>query len=86
MNFDNFTIKAQEAINHAVKIAEGNNQQAIETGHLLKGLIVNAESVTGFLLKKSGVNLVIFTSAVDNLILSYPKVTGGESYLSSASN
>ena len=48
MNFDNFTIKAQEAINHAVKIAEGNNQQAIETGHILKGLMVNAESVTGF--------------------------------------
>ena len=54
MNFDNFTIKAQEAVNHAVKIAEGNNQQAIETGHLLKGLMVNAESVTGFLLKKLG--------------------------------
>ena len=86
MNFDNFTIKAQEAINHAVKIAEGNNQQAIETGHILKGLMVNAESVTGFLLKKLGVNLVIFSAAIDKLILSYPKVTGGESYLSSASN
>ena len=86
MNFDNFTIKAQEAINHAVKIAEGNNQQAIETGHLLKGLMVNAESVTGFLLKKLGVNLVFFNAAIDKLIVSYPKVTGGESYLSSASN
>jgi len=86
MNFDNFTIKAQEAVNQAVKIAEGNNQQAIETGHLLKGLMVNAESVTGFLLKKLGVNTVIFNAALDKIIVSYPKVTGGETYLSSAAN
>ncbi len=86
MNFDNFTIKAQEAVNQAVKIAEGNNQQAIETGHLLKGLMVNAESVTGFLLKKLGVNILIFNAALDKVIVSYPKVTGGESYLSSAAN
>jgi ATP-dependent Clp protease ATP-binding subunit ClpB len=86
MNFDNFTIKAQEAVNQAVKIAEGNNQQAIETGHLLKGLMVNAESVTGFLLKKLGVNAVMFNAALDKIILSYPKVTGGETYLSSAAN
>jgi len=86
MNFDNFTIKAQEAVNQAVKIAEGNNQQAIETGHLLKGLMVNAESVTGFLLKKLGVNVVIFNATIDKIIVSYPKVTGGESYLSSAAN
>jgi len=86
MNFDNFTIKAQEAVNQAVKIAEGNNQQAIETGHLLKGLMVNAESVTGFLLKKLGVNIVIFNAALDKVIVGYPKVTGGESYLSSAAN
>jgi len=86
MNFDNFTIKAQEAVNQAVKIAEGNNQQAIETGHLLKGLMVNAESVTGFLLKKLGVNVLIFNATLDKIIVSYPKVTGGESYLSSAAN
>src|ERR1035437_9570905 len=86
MNFDNFTIKAQEAVNQAVKIAEGNNQQAIETGHLLKGLMVNAESVTGFLLKKLGVNVVMFNAALDKIIVSYPKVTGGETYLSSAAN
>jgi len=86
MNFDNFTIKAQEAVNQAVKIAEGNSQQAIETGHLLKGLMVNAESVTGFLLKKLGVNIVIFNAALDKVIVGYPKVTGGESYLSSAAN
>ncbi len=86
MNFDNFTIKAQEAVNQAVKIAEGNNQQAIETGHLLKGLMVNAESVTGFLLRKLGVNTLIFNATLDKVIVGYPKVTGGESYLSSAAN
>ena len=86
MNFDNFTIKAQEAINQAVKIAEGNNQQAIETGHLLKGLMVNAESVTSFLLKKLGVNVLAFNAALDKIIVSYPKVSGGEPYLSSAAN
>jgi len=86
MNFDNFTIKAQEAVNQAVKIAEANNQQAIETGHILKGLMINAESVTGFLLRKLGVNMVIFNAALDKIVLGYPKVTGGESYLSSAAN
>ena len=86
MNFDNFTIKAQEAVNQAVKIAEGNNQQAIETGHLLKGLMINAENVTGFLLKKLGVNTVVFNAALDKILINYPKVTGGETYLSSATN
>src|SRR5664279_4863504 len=86
MNFDNFTIKAQEAVNQAIKIAEGNNQQAIETGHLLKGLMVNAESVTGFLLKKLGVNALMFNVALDKIIVNYPKVTGGETYLSSSAN
>lgn len=86
MNFDNFTIKAQESVNHSVRIAEANHQQAIETGHLLKGLMENAESVTGFLLKKLGVNIPIFTAALDKIILSYPKVSGGEPYLSSAAN
>jgi ATP-dependent Clp protease ATP-binding subunit ClpB len=86
MNFDNFTIKAQEAVNQASKIADGNNQQAVETGHLLKGLMVNAEGVTGFLLKKLGVNTLIFSAALDKIIASYPKVTGGEPYLSSSAN
>jgi ATP-dependent Clp protease ATP-binding subunit ClpB len=86
MNFNNFTIKAQEAVQQATQIAEGNNQQAVETGHILKGLLINAENVTGFLLKKLGVNVTIFNQALDRIVLSYPKVTGGETYLSSASN
>jgi len=86
MNFNNFTIKAQEAVQQAIQIAEGNNQQAVETGHLLKGLLINAENVTGFLLKKLGVNVPMFSQALDRIVLAYPKVTGGETYLSSASN
>ncbi len=86
MNFNNFTIKAQEAVQQAIQIAQGNNQQAVETGHLLKGLLTNAENVTGFLLKKLGVNVPMFTQALDRIILGYPRVTGGETYLSSSAN
>ena len=86
MNFNNFTIKAQEAVQQAIQIAEGNNQQAVETGHLLKGLLTNAENISVFLLNKVGVNVPVFTRALDQVIQSYPKVTGGETYLSSASN
>ncbi|WP_320111763.1 ATP-dependent chaperone ClpB [Draconibacterium orientale] len=86
MNFNNFTIKSQEAIQQAFQIAQGNNQQAIETGHLLRGVLHSAENVTGFLLKKLDVNLSIFTQALDQIILSYPKVSGAEQYLSSGAN
>ena len=86
MNFNNFTIKSQEALQHAFQVAMGNNQQAIETGHLLKGLIQEAESVVLFLFRKLGVNTNILVQAVDKLIESYPKVTGGEQYLSGTVN
>ena len=86
MNLNNFTIKAQEAIQHGFQIAEGNNQQAIETGHLLKGLTHSAENVTDFLLKKLGVETTIFQQALDKIIESYPRVSGGEQYLSSTAN
>lgn len=86
MNFNNLTIKSQEAIQHAFQIARGNNQQAIETGHLLRGLLHKAENVTDFLLKKLDVNTVVFQQALDKIIESYAKVSGGEQYLSSGSN
>ncbi|HKI90089.1 MAG TPA: AAA family ATPase, partial [Draconibacterium sp.] len=86
MNLNNFTIKGQEAIQHASQIAQGNNQQAIETGHIFKGLIHSAENVVGFLLKKLGVNIDIFHQALDKIIESYPKVSGGEQYLSTSAN
>ena len=86
MNFNNFTIKAQEAIQFASQVAQANNQQAIETGHILKGLFQEAENVVVFLLKKLDVNLNIFRQTLDKIIESYPRVTGGDQYLSSAAN
>jgi len=86
MNFNNFTIKSQEALQHAFQVAQGNNQQAIETGHILKGLIHEAESVILFLFKKLGVNTNVLIMALDKVIESYPRVTGGEQYLSNAAN
>ncbi len=86
MNFNNFTIKSQEAVQYAFTVAQGNNQQAIETGHILKGLFHEAENVTGFLLKKLGANPVAIQQTLDRVVDSYPKVTGGEPYLSSDSN
>lgn len=86
MNLNNFTIKAQEAIQHGFQIAQGNNQQSIETGHLLKGLLHSAENVVNFLLNKLGVNTAVFQQALDKIVGSYPKVTGGEQYLSSSAN
>ena len=86
MNFNNFTIKAQEAVQQAVQITAGNNQQSVETAHLMKGLLSEAESVTAFLLQKTGVNIGYFTKELDRIIASFPKVTGGEPFLSSTTN
>jgi ATP-dependent Clp protease ATP-binding subunit ClpB len=86
MNLNNFTIKAQEAIQHAFQVAQGNNQQAVETGHILKGLFHGAENVVGFLMKKLGVETGIFQQAADKIVQSYPRVTGGEQYISSTAN
>jgi ATP-dependent Clp protease ATP-binding subunit ClpB len=86
MNLNNFTIKAQEAIQQAFQIAQGNNQQSIETGHILKGLTHSAENVVEYLLKKLGVNTSVFQQAADKIIESYPRVTGGESYISTTAN
>jgi len=86
MNLNNFTIKSQEAIQHAFTVAQGNQQQAIETGHILKGLFHEAENVAGFLLKKVGANPAIIQQTLDRIVDSYPKVTGAEFYLSSDAN
>ncbi|MET4108846.1 ATP-dependent chaperone ClpB [Hymenobacter sp. UYP22] len=81
MNFNNYTIKAQEAVQKATEIAGGNQQQAIETGHLLKGLFQSDENVLSFLAKKLGVNLNILTPRLDDIVAAYPKVSGGSPYL-----
>ena len=86
MNFNNFTIKAQEAVQQAVQITAGNNQQSVETAHLMKGLLSEAENVTSFLLQKTGVNIAWFSKELDRIVSGFPKVTGGEPYLSNTSN
>ncbi len=86
MNLNNFTIKGQEAIQFAFQIAQGNKQQAVETGHIFKGLFHSAENVVEFLLKKLDVNVSVFQQAIDKIIESYPRVTGGEQYLSNSAN
>ena len=86
MNFNNFTIKSQEAVQQAFVIAQGYNHQSIETGHLLKGLLHAAENTTNFLLKKLGVNVPVLQKALDKIIESYPKVMGAEQYLSNETN
>jgi ATP-dependent Clp protease ATP-binding subunit ClpB len=86
MNFNNFTIKAQEAVQKASEIATGNQQQAIEPAHLLKGLLLVDENVITYLLKKLNVNLNRLNDTIDAQIKSFPKVSGSDVYLSSATN
>jgi ATP-dependent Clp protease ATP-binding subunit ClpB len=82
MNFNNFTIKAQEAIQKASEIALGHQQQAIEPAHIMKALLTVDENVIGHLLKKLNVNINYLTQEVDKIIESYPKVSGSNVYLS----
>jgi len=84
MNLNNFTIKSQEAIQRAQQIATDNENQSIEPAHLLKGVIEVDDNVTPFILKKLGVNFDVVKQAVDSIVNTYPKVSGGEQYLSRA--
>jgi len=87
MNFNNFTIKAQEAVNKAQELATGFMQQAIEPAHLLKGMLMVDEHVVIYLLKKIGININQLSTGLDQLIATFPKVSGGSNaYLSSDSN
>jgi ATP-dependent Clp protease ATP-binding subunit ClpB len=86
MNFNNFTIKAQEAVQKASEIATGNQQQAIENAHLLKGLLLVDENVISYLLKKLNVNLNRLNESLDQQIATFPKVSGSDVYLSSDAN
>ncbi|MVZ66612.1 ATP-dependent chaperone ClpB [Sphingobacterium sp. DK4209] len=85
MNFNNYTIKAQEAIQKASEIAVGNQQQAIEPAHILKALLTVDENVVGHLLKKLNVNINYVTTEVDKQIDALPKVSGSNVYLSNSS-
>ncbi len=82
MDFNKFTIKAQEAIQRAQQLVMENGQQAIENGHLLKAIFEVDENVLPFILKKLSVNVSVFKQALDSIIRSYPKVEGGNVHLS----
>ncbi len=86
MNFNNFTIKSQEAIQKAVEITKGSGNQAIEPVHLLKGVVSEGESLVKFIFSKVGANMSALDSQIDREIASLPKVSGGEPYLSRTSN
>ena len=86
MNFNNFTIKSQEAVQKAVDMATRRNQQSIEPTHLLLGVMDVGESLIGYLFQKLGVNTSLLKTALDREVDSLPKVSGGEPYLSRESN
>ncbi len=82
MNFNNFTIKSQEAVSKAIELATAKKNPSIETSHLLKGMLLVDENVIPYLLKKLNVDLDRFIPALDQIIDAYPEVTGGDQNLS----
>lgn len=82
MNFDKLTIKSQEAVQEAVKLVESRGQQAIETPHLLGSVMKVGENVVNFIFQKLGVNAHQISLVIEKQIESYPKVSGGQPYLS----
>jgi ATP-dependent Clp protease ATP-binding subunit ClpB len=82
MNINNLTIKAQEIIENAVNLAQSQNHQAIETGHLLRSMLTSEQNISKYLLQKHNISESTLLNIVDNIIKSYPKVTGASPYLS----
>ena len=82
MNFNNYTIKSQEAIQKAAELAGSLGHQVIETGHLLKALLQSDENVVSFLVKKLNVNPEQVNTRLEEIINTYPKVSGQQPYLS----
>lgn len=82
MNFNNYTIKAQEALQKATEVASTNQQQVIETGHLLQAILQSDENLISFLLKKLGSTKTMISDPLSELVGGYPKVSGGQPYLS----
>lgn len=85
MNFNNYTIKGQEAINKAAEIALAEQQPAIEPGHLLSGIMQTDDNVISFLVKKLAANKQMLQERLAQLLKSYPKVSGQQPYLSNES-
>ena len=86
MNFNNFTIKSQEAVQEAVNSVQSHGQQAIEPVHLLAGVMKVGENVTNFIFQKLGMNGQQVALVLDKQIESLPKVSGAEPYLSREAN
>ncbi|MCA4896217.1 MAG: ATP-dependent chaperone ClpB [Cytophagales bacterium] len=86
MNLDKFTIKSQEALQKAAEIASGLQQQSIEPGHLLKAILETDENVSNYLFKKLNINGQILETKLEEIVNSYPKVSGQQAYLSNTSN
>jgi ATP-dependent Clp protease ATP-binding subunit ClpB len=86
MTFDKFTIKSQEALQKSAEIATSKQQQAIEPGHILKAILETDENVSAYLFKKLNINATILENKLEELVNSYPKVSGQQAYLSAASN
>lgn len=86
MNFEKFTIKSQEALQKSAEIAMAGQHQAIEPGHLLKAILETDENVTSYLIKKLNVNENILQNKLGEVLNGYPRVSGQQPYLSSASN
>ncbi len=86
MTFDKFTIKSQEALQKSAEIATANQQQAIEPGHLLKAILETDENVSTYVFKKLNINSNILETKLEELVNAYPKVSGQQAYLSTASN
>lgn len=86
MNFNKFTVKAQEAIQEAVNIATMNGQQVIEPAHIMGGVLKSNEQTISFLLQKAGADVQTIKNETESIIRSLPKVSGGEPYLSRESN
>ncbi|MEQ8472782.1 MAG: ATP-dependent chaperone ClpB [Marinoscillum sp.] len=82
MNFNNYTIKSQEALQKATEIASSNGQQVIETSHLMKAILEADENLISFILKKLGAQKTQLSSKLDEVVASYPKVSGGQPFLS----
>ncbi|WP_300725239.1 ATP-dependent chaperone ClpB [uncultured Bacteroides sp.] len=86
MNFNNFTIKSQEAVQEAVNLVQSRGQQAIEPEHLLASVLKVGENVTNFIFQKLGINGQQIATVLDKQIASLPKVSGGDPYLSREAN
>ncbi len=86
MNFEKYTVKSQEALQKSAEIALSNNHQGIEPAHVLKAILETDENVVSYLIKKLNVNRSFLETKLTELIHTYPRVSGQQPYLSSATN